>query len=177
MTEETQVNATPEVFVYVPLFKNTYETNGKKLVSYKPGCVPKDSPDTVKTFPVGLGIEYETVQDGDFTRQDYTKKFWTSVAMNDNKKTENDPDLYVTLNEVDTKDYTKIGLFRNKSPEWKVSFKWTKPVDVAGNKYWVSLTKNTKEDKKHEMNLIFKEAQGWEASGSEAEISFDSMDF
>jgi rubredoxin len=27
------------------------------------------------------------------------------------------------------------------------------------------------------MNLIFKEAQGWEVSGSEAEITFDAMDF
>ena len=176
-TEETQVNATPEVFVYVPLFKNIYENNGKKLVSYKPGYVPKDSPDVVKTFPIGLGIEYETVQDGDFTRQEYTKKFRTSVAVNDNKKSEKDYDVYVTLNEVDTKDYTKIGLTKGINKEGKVSFSSGKPIEIAGNRYRVTLSKNTKPEKKHEMNLIFKEAQGWEASGSESEITFDAMDF
>lgn len=176
-TEETTVNATPEVFVYVPLFKNIYENNGKKLVSYKPGYVPKDNPDVVKTFPVWLGIEYETVQDGDFTRQEYIKKFWTSVAVNDNKKTDKDPDVYITLNEVDTKDYTKIGLTKGTNKEGKVSFSSGKPIEIAGNRYRVTLSKNTKTEKKHEMNLIFKEAQGWEASWSEAEITFDAMDF
>lgn len=176
-TEETQVNATPEVFVYVPLFKNIYETNGKKLVSYKPGYVPKDSPDVVKTFPIWLGIEYETVQDGDFSRQEYTKKFRTSVAVNDNKQKENDPDLYITLNEVDTKDYKKIGMFKWKNKEGKINFGADKPVEVSGNRYRVTLTKNEKTEKKHDLNLVFKEAQGWEASGSEAEITFDAMDF
>lgn len=175
-TEETQVNVTPEVLVYVPLFKNIYETSGKKLVSYKPGYIPKGSPDIVKTFPIGLGIEYETVQDWDFTRQEYTKKFWTSVAVNDNKKTEKDPDVYVTLNEVDTKDYTKIGLTKT-SKEWKISFTSGKPIEIAGNRYRITISKNTKEDKKHDMNLIFKESQWGEISWSETEISFESMDF
>lgn len=174
--EETQVNATPEVFVYVPLFKNIYETSGKKFISYKPGYVHKDSPDVVKTFPVGLGVEYETVQDWDFTRQEYVKKFWTSAAVNEDKKSENAPDVYVTLNEVDTKNYTKIWLFKS-SKEWKVSFTSGKPIEIAGNKYRVTLNKNTKGDKKHDMNLIFKEAQWGEVSWSESEISFENMDF
>lgn len=176
-TEETQVNATPEVFVYVPLFKNLYETNGKKLVSYKPGYIPKDNPNVVKTFPIGLGIEYETVQDGDFSRQEYTKKFWTSVAVNDWKKSEKDPDLYITLNEVDTKDYKKIALFKWKNKEGKTNFGADKPIEIAGNRYRVTLTKNEKTEKKHELNLIFKEAQWWDVGGSESEINFDNMDF
>jgi hypothetical protein len=41
-TEETEINATPEETIFVNLFKNTYEKNGKNLISYKPGYVKKD---------------------------------------------------------------------------------------------------------------------------------------
>lgn len=176
-TEETQVNAAPEIAVFVPLYRNVYETNGKKLISYKPGFKSKKEEGKIGTFPVWLGIEYETITDGDFTRQEYVKKFWTSVAVNENKKTENDPDIYVTLNEVDTKDYNKIGLFK-KIKDGVISYTSGKPVDVANNKYRVNLTKNTKIDKPQDMNLVFKEAAAGEAvTWSEAEISFDEMNF
>jgi len=42
VAEETEINATPEETIFVNLFKNTYEKNGKVLISYKPGYVKKD---------------------------------------------------------------------------------------------------------------------------------------
>lgn len=176
-TEETQVNAAPEIAVFVPLYKNVYETNGKKLISYKPGFKSKKEEGKIGTFPVGLGIEYETVIDGDFSRQEYARKFWTSVSVNENKKTEEDPSIFVTLNEVDTKDYIKIGLFR-KIKDGVVSYTSGKPIDISSNKYWVNLSKNTKQEKPQDMNLVFKEAAAGETSiGSEADIDFGWMDF
>lgn len=174
MTEETlNIDAPKEVFVFVPLFKNVYESKGKKLVSYKPGYVPKgESTDVVKTFPVGLG-DYDTEQDWDFIKEVYHRKFWTSVAVNESDEW----DLVVTLNDVDQKDfYQKIYLNKNVR-DWKVSFGADKPVEVAGKRYRVNLTKNIKEDKPQEMNLIFKEAGesgGW--FGSEKEIDFFGND-
>ena len=179
MTEE--INATQEVMVFVPLFKNVYENAGKKFVSYKPWFVSKEW--KTGTFPVGLGAEYENTMNGDYQTQEYVHKFWLSVAMNDAKSKDTDPDIYVTLNKVDTKEYKKIGLYKTvkegkngKDP--KVSYSTAKPVEVALNNYWINLTKNTKKEKPQELNLIFKEAgESTGIGGSEKEILFDELDF
>jgi len=172
MTEE--INAAQEEFVFVPLFKNEYDNAWKKLISYKPWYVKKDS-NEVWTFPVGLG-DFDEVEEGDFKKKEYHHKFWLSVAVNEANKEGEKSDLLITLNEIDTKDYKKIWLIK-KSYEGKVSYSAEAPVEVGGWRYWVSLTKNTKEDKKHDLNLTFKEAKWGTITWSTKEVSFDDMDF
>lgn len=171
MTEETTINATQEPFVFVALFKNVYESKGKKLISYKPGYVPKDSKE-VKTFPVGLW-SFDTEQDGDFKKEVYHKKFWLSVVVNEDDKW----DLMISLNDVDDKSvYHKIYL--NKTiKEDKVGYWVDKPVEIEWKNYWVNLTKNVKKEKPQDLNLTFKEAwgtTGW--FGSEKDVDFWELD-
>lgn len=172
MAEETTVNATQEPFVFVALYKNIFERGWKKLISYKPWYIPKGGTRSeLKTFPIGLW-NFQQVPDGDFVRDEYDEKFWCQVAVNEDSR----GDLLCTLSNVETND--RIDIFLDKTiRDGKVSYSVAKPVEIAGKRYWVNLTKNMREDKSQDLNLTFREA--WESTGwggTELDISFEDDD-
>lgn len=175
MTEETTVNATQEPFVFVALYKNVFERGWKKLISYKPGYIPKGcGRDALKTFPVGLW-DFDQVPDGEFLRDEYKNKYWCSVAVNE----DNRGDLICSLTNTENSN-DKVDVFLDKTvKDWKTSYSVAKPAEIAGKRYWVNLTKNMREDKTQDLNLTFREA--WESQwgglfGTESDISFGDDD-
>lgn len=168
--ETTAVNAEQKETIFVNLCKNVYEKWGRKLISYKP------TTKTDKTYPVGLGRYDDTIEDGKTIKM-YDDKYWLSLAVNE--KTEDSRwDLVVSLNKVNTEIWKKYFLFK-KVKDWKTSFGCEKPVDIGWTSYWMNLYQNTKTpEKKHDMLLVFTAADATNSSGgSEAEITFDAMDF
>lgn len=173
-----EIDAVQEETIFVNLFKNEYEAQGKKFVSYRPWYIPKGETSAAnhKTFPIGFGEFTETPQeDSDYMKKEYTRKFRLSVAVNEVTPEENG-ELVLTLNEVDTKEYKKYFLRKKINAEGKTTFGVEKPIEVAGTKYRANLTQNKKEDKLHLFNLIFKAAEGGAVGWSEKEISFGADD-
>lgn len=171
--ETTAIDAKQENIVFVPLFKNVFEKNWRNLISYKPWFKKKDW-DWIWTFPVGLW-NFHIEKEGDFEKKIFEKSYWTSVSVNEDAK--KDWDLVLTLCDTVSKEYYNIYLFK-RIKDWKVSFGTIKPEEIEWKKYWINLTKNLKEDKPQEMNLVFNEADWASYSwGSEATIDFDENDF
>lgn len=150
MTEEIKVPK--EETIFVNLFKNTREKNGRQLISYKPGYVKKGTENEIGTYPVGFGT-FDVEKDGDYERNVYHNTFWLTVEANGDDK----GDIKITLQDTVNKEYSNYFLVK-KVKDGKVSFGSDKPLEIEGKRYWANLTQNTKKDKPHLFNLIFKEA-------------------
>ena len=174
VSSDEWINAAPEETIFINLFKNVYEKDWKNFISYKAWYVKKDG-SGVGTFPVGFGrfdaVHEKTTAGKEYVRNDYDKKFWLSVSVND--KTPEKGELIVTINEVDTKEYTSFFLRKKLTQTGKVGYSIEKPIEIAGTKYRANLSQNTSKERPHLFNLIFKDAgAGTGAGGSEAEIDF-----
>lgn len=153
---------------YAPLFKTTFEKDGKQLVSYQPKSKKSNYE---KWFPIGLG-NYEEVEDEVYGPQkNYEKNFWVNAKMGEWGKV-----VVVTLNATDTEEYQTLNLERKENDYWKY-FGASQPKTIAGKQYRVNLYKNNKKDKPNDLLLIFTEAESQETTGmgswSEQEIDFE----
>jgi len=159
--------------IFVNLYKNVYEKDGKNLISYKPGYQKKDGSGT-GTYPVGFG-RFHIETDWDFTKNVYERNFWLTVEVS---KDAEKGDIKITLQDVDSKEYQNFYLVKGLNKDQKVTYKSVKPLEIEGTKYRANLSQNTNAEKPHLFNLVFKDAGGAEFSGGvEEEISFGEVDF
>lgn len=171
--EET-IDAKKEETIFVNLYKNVYEKDGKSFISYKPGYQKKDN-GGVGTYPVGFG-RFHIETEGDFTKNVYERTFWLTV---ENSKEKEKGDIKITLQDTISKEYQNFYLVKNIK-DGKVSYKSEKPLEIEGTRYWANLSPNTKPEKPHLMNLVFKDAGGSSFSGgTEEDITFgdEEVDF
>jgi len=173
--EET-IEVKKEEIIFVNLFKNVFERAGKKLVSYKPWYIKKWSKGEVWTYPVGFwSFHIET--GGDYVKNVYDNVFRLTVEVNE--KTPEKGELRLTIQWVDSKEYKSFFIKKGVNKEGGIIYKTDAPIEIEGTRYRTTLTKNTKEDKPHLFNLVFKDAGGSDFAGwSEEEIDFwDTPDF